>query len=37
MTEQEENKLMAYSAMVALVIVLGLVAVGLLIYKLWVN
>ena len=34
MTEPEENKLMAYSALVALVIVLSMVAVGLLTYKL---
>ncbi|CAB5225946.1 hypothetical protein UFOVP756_22 [uncultured Caudovirales phage] len=34
MTEPEENKLMAYSALVALVIVLVLVAVFLFTYKL---
>jgi len=35
MTEQEENKLMAYSALVALVIVLSMVAVVLFTYKLF--
>jgi hypothetical protein len=34
MTEPEENKLMAYSALVALGIVLSMVAVFLLSYKL---
>jgi hypothetical protein len=37
MTEPEENKLMAYSALVALVIVLSMVAVGLFTYKLFSN
>jgi hypothetical protein len=35
MTEPEENKLMAYSALVALVIVLSMVAVFLFTYKLF--
>jgi hypothetical protein len=35
MTEQEENKLMAYSALVALVIMLSMVAVFLFTYKLF--
>jgi hypothetical protein len=37
MTEPEENKLIAYSALVAMVIVLSMMAFGLLIYKLWGN
>jgi hypothetical protein len=35
MTEQEENKLMAYSALVVLVIVLSMVAVFLFTYKMF--